>query len=61
MGDYPEGIALHPDGREVWVVSWFEGAVYRIDTVTLAILGRIKAGNGSRGFGDFIAPRRGLQ
>ena len=57
VGDYPEGIMLHPDGRHVYVVSWFDGEVYLIDTATLEVTGHVKSGNGSRGFGDFIAPR----
>ena len=48
---------LHPDGRHVYVVSWFDGEVYLIDTATLEVAARIKSGNGSRGFGDFIALR----
>jgi len=57
VGDYPEGITMHPDGRHVHVACWFDGEVAVVDAETLEVVRRIKAGEGSRAFGDFIAPR----
>ena len=55
VGDYPEGIALHPSGEFIYVANWFDGTVNIIDTNTLEITGEIQTQDGSRAFGDFFS------
>ena len=55
VGDYPEGIALHPSGDSVYVANWFDGTVNIIDTNSLEITGEIKTQDGCRAFGNFFS------
>jgi YVTN family beta-propeller protein len=57
VGEYPEGIALHPDGRRVYVANWFDGTVSVIDAQRLEVIETLPGGDGSRAYGEFIAPR----
>jgi len=54
VGGKPEGISTHPDDRHVYVANWFDGTVSVIDARILKVTGTIKAGEGSRAFGQFI-------
>ena len=40
-GDFPEGIDLSPDGREVWAATRNDGAVSIIDVATKALVERL--------------------
>ena len=55
VGQKPEGISTHPDDRHVYVANWFDNNVSVIDAETLKVVDTIKAGEGSRAFGQFIA------
>jgi YVTN family beta-propeller protein len=55
VGEYPEGIALHPDGQQVYVVNWFDSTVSVIDAVTMQVTATVPVGKGSRGFGNFFS------
>jgi YVTN family beta-propeller protein len=54
VGEYPEGIASHLDGKRVYVANWFSNSVTVIDAESLKPLHNIATGNGSRAFGQFI-------
>jgi YVTN family beta-propeller protein len=55
VGEYPEGISVHPDGIHVYVANWFSNDVSVVDARTLKLEKTIQTGNGSRAFGEFIA------
>ena len=40
-GEFPEGIALSPDGREVWTATRNDGGVSIIDVATKAVIQRL--------------------
>ena len=54
--EYPEGIAMLPEDNALFVATWFDGIVIMVDPSTLEIKDQIKAGEGSRAYGDFISP-----
>jgi YVTN family beta-propeller protein len=56
VGDKPEGISTHPDGRFVYVANWFDNNVSVIDAQSLKVVKTINTGEGSRAFGEFISP-----
>jgi YVTN family beta-propeller protein len=43
-GDYSEGLAVSPDGREVWVGNRYGGTIEIVDTGTLKIVDTITTG-----------------
>ncbi|CAG1022831.1 PE-PGRS family protein PE_PGRS18 [Methylococcales bacterium] len=55
VGEYPEGIATHPDGKQVYVANWMGNSVSVIDASELKVVNTIPTGDGSRAFGEFIA------
>ena len=55
VGDYPEGIELHPSGKSVYVANWFDGTMNIIDTESLEITGEIQVQDGCRAFGNFFS------
>jgi len=55
VGEYPEGIATHPDGKHVYVANWMGNSVSVIDALALKVVDTIATGDGSRAFGEFIA------
>jgi YVTN family beta-propeller protein len=60
VGEYPEGIAGHPDDHQVWVANWFDNTVTVLDAESLRVRKTITVGDGARAFGEFIslgAPR----
>jgi len=54
VGEYPEGIATHPDGLHVYVANWMSNSVSVIDASELKVVNTIPTGDGSRAFGEFI-------
>ena len=55
VGEYPEGISTHPDGKQVYVANWMGNTVSVIDAAELKVVNTIPTGDGSRAFGEFIA------
>jgi YVTN family beta-propeller protein len=55
VGEYPEGITAHPDGKHIYVANWMSNAVSVIDAAALKVVNTIATGDGSRAFGEFIA------
>ena len=55
VGEYPEGIAGHPDDHQVWVANWFDNTVTVLDAERLSIQKTIPVGDGARAFGEFIS------
>ena len=54
VGDHPEGIAADPAGGYVYVASWFDNVLQRIDAAKMALTGEVKVGDGPRAFGLFL-------
>lgn len=56
VGEYPEGIAVSPDGTRVLVACWFDNTLVAINKETLGVVGEAAVGDGPRAFDAFIRP-----
>ncbi len=54
VGDHPEGIEADAEGRFVYVACWLDNVLVKIDTRTLAVVGKVAVGDGPRAFGRFL-------
>ena len=55
VGEYPEGIDLHPNNTHLYVANWFDNIVSVIDISSLQIIAEISVGEGCRAYGEFIS------
>ena len=55
VGEYPEGIDLHPNNIHLYVANWFDNIVSVIDISSLRVIEEIKVGEGCRAYGEFIS------
>ena len=55
VGEYPEGIDLHPNNNHLYVANWFDNIVSVIDISNLEVITEIQVGEGCRAYGEFIS------
>ena len=49
VGAGPVGIAVNPDGSEVYIADWYEHTVFILDTASQKIIGNVAVGNSPSG------------
>lgn len=54
-GEYPEGIDVTSDGKQIVVANWFENSVTIFDAEGLFMVGHISTCDGPRAFGTFLS------
>ena len=55
VGEYPEGINLHPDQTRLYVANWFDNLISVIDINSLKVIDEIETEDGCRAYGQFIS------
>ncbi len=55
VGEYPEGIIAHPDGKRA-CCEQFDDRLDVIDVEALSVIGKIATGKSPRAFGQFMQP-----
>lgn len=58
-GEYPENIAVDEQNQRLYVLNWFDGDLSVFNTQTDKEIKRIKVGDGSRAFGQFVGGKTG--
>jgi YVTN family beta-propeller protein len=46
---------VEPDGKRVYIASWFSNELLVMDVRTLEVVGRVPTGESPRAFGVFLA------
>jgi YVTN family beta-propeller protein len=56
VGNWPFGLAVHPDGKAVYVANVVSNSVSVIDTTTRTVVKTVAVGSTPFAFGQFIGP-----